>query len=77
MKIYWESGGIASCILDLNTRFRWVVNFMTQSLYPRGKRPWYPLEWKLGGSQGWSVCGSKEKKNFIALAGNQTHYPAW
>jgi hypothetical protein len=39
MKIYWGSGGIAPCILDLGTRWRWVVNFTPWPLYPRERAP--------------------------------------
>jgi hypothetical protein len=38
MQAYWGSGGIAPCILNLGTRWRWVVSFTSQQLYPR-----YPL----------------------------------
>jgi hypothetical protein len=37
MKTYWGSGGIAPCILDLDTRWRWVVSFTPRPLYPQGK----------------------------------------
>jgi hypothetical protein len=36
-------GGIALHILDLVTRWRWVVSFTPGPLYPQVKRPWYPL----------------------------------
>jgi hypothetical protein len=39
MKMYWRSGGITPCILDLSTRWRWVVSFMPQPLYPRERVP--------------------------------------
>jgi hypothetical protein len=38
------SGGIAPCILDLGTRWRWVVSFTPRSLYPQGKSLWCPLD---------------------------------
>jgi hypothetical protein len=47
----WVSGGIAPRILNLCTRWRWVVSFMTQPLYPRGKNPRYPLDRRLGGPE--------------------------
>jgi hypothetical protein len=45
------SGGIAPCILDLGIRWKWVVSFMPQLLYPpQGKSLWYPLDRRLGNS---------------------------
>jgi hypothetical protein len=49
MKMYWGSGGIALCILDLGTRWRWVVSFTPRSLYSQGKSPRYPVARRLGG----------------------------
>jgi hypothetical protein len=49
MKAYWRSGGIAPRILDLGTRWRWVVIFTPQPFYPQRKSPWYPLARRLGG----------------------------
>jgi hypothetical protein len=34
-------GGIALCIIDLGTRWRWVVSFMPWLLYPQWQGPWY------------------------------------
>jgi len=34
MKAYKESGGTAPHILNPSTRWRWVVSFMPQQLYP-------------------------------------------
>jgi hypothetical protein len=45
------SGGIATRIPDLGTRWRWVVSFTLRPLYPQGKSPWYPLDRRLCGSQ--------------------------
>jgi hypothetical protein len=39
MKTYWGSGGTAPCILDLCTRWSWVVSFTHRPLYPQGKSP--------------------------------------
>jgi len=33
MKAYWWSGGMAPCILDLSTRWRWEVSFAPWLLY--------------------------------------------
>jgi hypothetical protein len=63
MKAYWGSGGIAPRILDLGTRWSWVVSFTPRSLYPQGKRPWYPLGRSLDGHQSRFGCGGKEKKS--------------
>jgi hypothetical protein len=57
------SGDIAPCILDLGTRWRWVVSFMPQPLYPQGKSPWYPLDRRLGGAQGQSGHSSEDKNS--------------
>jgi len=40
MKAYWGSGNITPRILELDTRWRWVVSFTPRSLYPQGKSPW-------------------------------------
>jgi hypothetical protein len=39
MKVYWGSGGIAQRILDLDTRWRWVVSLTPRPLYPRERAP--------------------------------------
>jgi hypothetical protein len=39
MKTYCGSGGIAPRILDLCTKWRWVVRFTPRPLYPQGKSP--------------------------------------
>jgi hypothetical protein len=51
MKAYWGSGGIASRILDLGTRWRCMVSFTIRPLYFQGRSPWYPLVRGLGGPQ--------------------------
>jgi hypothetical protein len=35
----WGSGCVELCILDLGTRWRWVVSITSRPLYPRGKSP--------------------------------------
>jgi hypothetical protein len=40
MKAYWESGGIAPCILDIGTSWRWLVSFTPRPLYPRERAPY-------------------------------------
>jgi hypothetical protein len=68
MKTYWVSRGIAARILDLSTRWRWVVSFTPRPLYPQGKSPWYPLVMQLSGPQ--SRSGHRgEEKNSQPLSG--------
>jgi hypothetical protein len=43
------SGGIAPHILNLDTRWRRVVNFMSMVLYSQGKSLQYLLDIRLGG----------------------------
>jgi hypothetical protein len=54
------SGGIAPRILDLGTKWRWVVSFTPRPLYPHGKSPWYPLDRRLGGLRNRSGHSSEE-----------------
>jgi hypothetical protein len=68
LKAYWGSGGITPHILNLGTKWRWVVNFTPRLLYPQGKRPWYPLDRSPGGPQNHSQRGG-EAKNFHCLPG--------
>jgi hypothetical protein len=63
MKTYWGNGGIAPRILDLGTRWRWVVSFAPRPLYPQGMSPWYPLGKRLGGPQSCSGRGGEEKNS--------------
>jgi hypothetical protein len=68
MKAYWGSEGIAPRILDLGTKWRWVVSFTPRPLYSQEKSPWYPLDKKLDGPQ--SRSGSSgEEKNYQPLPG--------
>jgi hypothetical protein len=52
-----------------DNRWRWVVSFAPQPLYPKGKSPRYPLDRRLGGSQSRSG-GCVEEKN-LTPAGNR------
>jgi hypothetical protein len=63
MKAYWGSGGIAPLIIDLGTRWRWVVSFTPRPLYPQGENPWYPLDRRLGGPQSRSGHSGGGEKN--------------
>jgi len=67
MKAYWGSVGITPRILDLDTRWKCMVSFTRRPLYPHGKKPWYPLDRRLGGSQWRSGRGGKEKMTFKSL----------
>jgi hypothetical protein len=76
MKTYWGWRGIAPHILDLGTILRWVLSFTTRPLYPRGKRPRYPLDGR--GGAGWApepVWTRWWRENFPAPAGNGTREP--
>jgi hypothetical protein len=56
----------SSTILDLDTKWKWVVSFMLRPLYRRGKNPRYPLDRKLGVVQSRSGrCGVQ--KNLLPL----------
>jgi hypothetical protein len=68
MKAYWGSGGTAPCILELGTRWRWMVSFTRRPPYPQGKSPWYQLDRRLGGLQNRSGCGDEK---FPAPAGTR------
>jgi hypothetical protein len=48
---------------DLGSRCRWVVSFTPRPLYPQGKSPLYPLDRRLGGSQGLYGRGVEEKNS--------------
>jgi hypothetical protein len=54
-------------ILDLGTGWRLVVSFTLLPLSPRGNRPRYPLNRRLGGPQ--SRSGSYEEKKIFPLLG--------
>jgi hypothetical protein len=71
MKAYWGNGGLAPHITYHGTGWRRVVSFTHRPLYPQGKIPWKPLDWRLGGPQRRSGRGGGEKK-FPAPVGNRT-----
>jgi hypothetical protein len=62
MEVCCGSGGITPRILDLGTRWRWVVSFTPRPLYPQGKNPWYPLDRRLGGPRSQSGRASAVHK---------------
>jgi hypothetical protein len=51
MKTNRRSGGTATSILDVGTRWMWRVSFTSQPLYLQGNNPRYPLDRRLGGPQ--------------------------
>jgi len=57
MKTYWWSGDIAPRVLDLGTRWKWVVSFTTWE-----RAPCYPLVRMLGGPQRRSGRCGEEKE---------------
>jgi hypothetical protein len=46
METYWGSGGISPRILDLGTRWRWIVSFTARPRYPQGKSPLPRTHWR-------------------------------
>jgi hypothetical protein len=65
----------SSTILDLSTKWRWVVSFTPRPLYPRGNRPQYPLNRRLGEPQSRSGRCAIEK-NFLPVLGIEPGRPA-
>jgi hypothetical protein len=63
MKTGSGSGGITSRILDLGTRWRWMVSFTPRPLYRQGESPLYPLDRSLDEPQSSSGCGGEEKNS--------------
>jgi hypothetical protein len=63
MDAYWGSGGTSPRILDLGTKWKWMVSFTPQPFYPQGKSPCYPLDRRLGGLQIRSGRGGEEKNS--------------
>jgi hypothetical protein len=70
MNAYWRSAGIASLILDRDTRWRRVVSFTPRSLYPHGKIHLVTIGW------GWvdpkARLDAVMKVKFPPPAGNRT-----
>jgi hypothetical protein len=64
MKMFWGSGSRAPCILNHGSRWKWVVSFTSQLLYPWGKSPLFPLDRRLGGPRV-SLDAVAKRKNFI------------
>jgi hypothetical protein len=60
---YWGSGGTDPYVLDLGTRWRWVVSFTRRQFYPQRNNPPYHLDRRLGGPQSRSGRSGEEKKS--------------
>jgi hypothetical protein len=71
MEVYWWRGYIAPHILDLGTRWVWVVRFTPQPLYSQGKSPCYPLDRRLGGPQ------SRSEWRYINLVFGRQWITTW
>jgi hypothetical protein len=61
------NGCINPHFLDLCTNWRWAVSFTLLLLYPRKKRPRYPLDRRLGGPR--AGLDDVEKRKFLTLPG--------
>jgi hypothetical protein len=70
VKTYTKNGGLAPLILNLGTRWSFVVILMTQTLYHGGKKPLGPMKEAAGGPQ--TRSGGFGGKKYLATAGNQT-----
>jgi hypothetical protein len=66
LKAYCGSGGIAPRILDVGTRWRWVVSFTPGPLYPQEKSPRY-ITLKFPGNALWrdTRVSSDFDRNFL------------
>lgn len=61
----WGNGGEDTFILNHSTRWRPVLSFMVQVIYPQGMGPWYPLNRRLDGLL--SVCTWWKKEKLLPL----------
>lgn len=67
----WENGALTPPSLVLSIVWRWVVSFMSHTLYSWVKSPWYPLNRRLDGHQ--NPSGHfREEKNLITHTWNWT-----
>jgi hypothetical protein len=73
----WKHMGVWRCsstILDLGTRWRWVISFMPRPLHPWGNSPRHPLDGRLGEPQSrYRRCG--EQKSMACRESNPGHQP--
>jgi hypothetical protein len=63
MKTNWRSGGTAPHVLDLGTKWRWLVSFTPRPLYLQGNSPHYSLDRMLGRPQSRSGRDSEVKNS--------------
>jgi hypothetical protein len=75
MKAYWGSGSVAPLIIDLGTRWSWMVSFRSRPLDRQGKSPWYPLNKELGGPQNRSGRGGEDKNSQSVLGLEPPNHP--
>jgi hypothetical protein len=73
VNVYGGSGCIDPYFLDLGISRRWAVSYTPQPLYPRGKKPWYPLQRRLGGPQ--SRYGQHGEEKILDPTGTWTPTP--
>jgi hypothetical protein len=66
-KTYGVGRSRALRILNLGTRWTWVVNFTPHLFYPHRNSPWYPCQRELDGPQSQSEHGGKELKSLPQL----------
>jgi len=52
---YWKHGGNAPSILNLSTRWRWIVSFMLHFLYPWGKSSQNPVDKRAALNRWWKT----------------------
>jgi len=57
----WVNRGMAPCVLNLGTRWKWVVSFTPRPLYPCGKISRYPSDRRLSVSQSRSGLDGKQR----------------
>jgi hypothetical protein len=74
MKAYTGSRGIASFILNLSTRWRWVVNCTPRLLY-RCEEPWDPLNNRMGGLQSRPGCSGRGEKSHVPTSIQKVDHP--
>ena len=70
----WESWDIDPLILNLGTRYRRVVSFISTPLYLKGNIPCYPVFRRQGYSQSWSGNFGEEDK-LLALPEIKPPFP--
>jgi hypothetical protein len=61
MNTFGESRGVAPLILNLGTRWRWMVSFTPQPLYHQRKRTQYPMARRLDEPHGPARGGEGRK----------------